>query len=416
MIDIKDLRDNLDKYKDGLKKKGVDVKVIDLFFDFDKKWRELTTKVDEGRAEQKKISGGPGLSKGDIAKAKVLKNKIKKWEDELKVVDQERLKVLGELPNLPAEDALVGHDQSANKVLREGGVKLDFDFEPLDYLTLGEKLGLIDVKQAAKATGARFGYLKGGAALLELALIDFVFKKLVADGFVPVVPPVMIKPAVLREMGKGKFIDAGDAFYIAEDDLYLVGSSEHTIGPLHKDDVFSEKELPIKYVAFSTCFRREAGSYGKDTRGILRVHQFDKVEMFVFSHPDKSFSELEKLVKIQESFVKELGLPYRVVEVATGDMGWGDAKQYDIEVWFPTQKTYRETNSASNTTDFQARGINARFRGGESKLDYVHTLNATAVAIGRMVIAIIENNQTKEGWVKVPKPLQKYLGIKLIKN
>jgi len=223
-------------------------------------------------------------------------------------------------------------------------------------------------------------------------------------------PPVMIKPEVYEGIGRLAYDQKEEKYFLSDDNLYLIGSSEHTLAPIHMDEVLEEKDLPKRYVAFSTCFRREAGSYGKDTKGILRVHQFDKVELFSFSHPEKSEDEHKFLLSIQEKLMKKLELPYRVVEICTGDMGWTDARQYDIETWFPGMKEYRETHSCSNTTDFQSRGINAKFVDANKKKKFVHTLNATAFAIGRMIIAIIENYQTKEGKIDIPKALREYIG------
>jgi seryl-tRNA synthetase len=280
-------------------------------------------------------------------------------------------------------------------------------------MELGEALDLIDTVRAAKVAGSRFGYLKREAALLEFALVSYAVRHLVGKGFIPVVPPVMIRPEVYRGMGRLAADQRQERYYLPEDHLYLVGSAEHTLGPLHMDEVLEERELPKRYVGFSTCFRREAGSYGKDTKGILRVHQFDKVEMFVFTKPEDSREEHERLVTLQEELVSGLGLPYRVVAICTGDMGWTDARQYDIEVWFPSEGAFRETHSASNTTDFQARGINARFRreGKREKPEFMHLLNATALAIGRTIIAILENYQNEDGTIDVPEVLRPYLGF-----
>ena len=301
------------------------------------------------------------------------------------------------------------------------GERTKFDFEPKDYLTLGEALGIIDVERASKVAGSRFGYLFGGAVMLEMALVQFALQKLVSKGFRAVIPPVMIKPEVYMGMGRLGGSQKEERYYLPADDLFLVGSAEHTMGPIHRDEVLEEKNLPMRYAGFSTCFRREAGSYGKDTKGILRVHQFDKVEMFSFSKPEDSKKEHEFLLSMQEELVGALKLPYRVVQICTGDMGWTDAAQYDVETWLPGQPNgkekgiYRETNSCSNTTDFQARGTNVKYKTAKGK-ELVHMLNATGFAIGRMIIAIIENYQQKDGSIKVPEALQKYTGFEIIKS
>lgn len=409
MLDPKFIRENPEKVKKGVEKRGVSAKLVEQFLKFDEQWRALTTKIGEARAEQKKL----GQAR-DIKGAKKIKTTIQKLERDLVKVVEGREATLGELPNVPADDAPVGGEE-ASVVVSSGGKRPEFKFEVKDHLVLGEKLGIIDVKNAAVTTGSRFGYLKGGAALLELSLIQYAFENLLKADFEPVFPPAMVKPEIMRGMGKGKFIDEEEAFHLEKDDLYLIGSAEHTLGPLGKDHVFSPKDLPKKYAGFSTSFRREAGSYGKDTKGILRVHQFDKIEQFVFCQPKDSESELKKLVAMQEKLMKGLKLPYRVVEIATADMTWGDYRQFDIEAWLPSQNQYREMGSASNTTDFQARGINVRYRNEHNQMEFVHMLNATGLAIGRTIIAIMENYQTAKGTIKVPQVLQKYMfGVKEI--
>lgn len=281
-------------------------------------------------------------------------------------------------------------------------------------MEIAEKLDIIDVKRASKVSGTRFGYLKGKTALLELALINLAFEVLSKEGFVPIIPPVMIKPEMMEAMG---YIDTpedrAERYFLKESDLVLVGTSEQSLGPMRKDDILEEKKLPKRYVAFSSCFREEAGAYGKDTKGILRVHQFDKVEMFSICQPEKSKEEHQFLLKMEEKLMRLLGLPYRVVQLCTGDSARPSASTIDIETWLPGQGEYRETHSTSNCTDFQARRLNIRYR-SKKGLEFVHTLNGTAFAIGRMLIAIIENYQQKDGSVKVPKALQKYTWFKKI--
>ncbi len=412
MIDIKLLRENPELVKEKLAAKKVPAALIDDLVKIDEKWRRLTTEIDSLRAQQKELS-----VKMKINQAKTIKKKIKALEEDLAKSTESRRAILERLPNLPQDNVSHGKSGMNNAVIREVGRKTKTKFTPKDYLELAEKLDIIDVQRAAKVSGSRFSYLKKEGALLELALINFAFSHLVKAGFIPVIPPVMIKPDVFRGMGRLTADQEEERYYLPKDDLYLVGSSEHSIGSMHKDEIFSEKDLPIRYAGFSTCFRREAGSYGKDTKGILRVHQFDKVEMFVFCRPEDSEKELMKLVAMQEKLVKALKLPYRVVEVCAGDMGWTDARQFDIETWLPAQGTYRETHSASNTTDFQARGVNVRFRraSNSGQPEFVYMLNATALAIGRTIIAIIENYQTEKGTIKVPVVLQKYCGFKEIK-
>jgi len=402
MIDINLLRTEPERFKKRLPLKNINPDLVDKFLDLDKKWRETTTLLGELRAEKNTL----GVS--DKEKGRALKSKEKEHASEINILTKERDIILAQIPNIPADDVPVGKDDTKNVVLREVGKKTDFDFETKDYLTLAN--GLINTDKASEISGSRFGYILGDLAVLEFALIKLAMDKLSPHGFIPVLPPVMIKPEPFKGMGKIKFIEDGDAFYLPEDDLYLVGSSEHSIGPLHMNETFEYDELPCRYMGFSTCFRREAGSYGKDTKGILRVHQFDKIEMFSFSLPENSESEHKFLADRQEELLQALKLPYRVVNICTGDMGFGDYRQIDLETWMPGQGKYRETNSASNTTDFQARGIGVKYKDKDGNKNYVHMLNATAFAIGRIIIAIIENYQTKDGSIVVPEVLRYYVG------
>ena len=409
MLDIKLIRENSEKVKQGVAAKNIDPQKVDHFLTFDAKWRELTAKIDALRAEQKKAG-----EEKNIARAKELKTEIKGKEEELREVSSARSEILSGLPNLPFDDVPRGKDESENVLLKEVGKKPDFDFEVKDYLTIGKELDLIDIEHSADVSGSRFAYLKNAAVLLEFALVKLALDTLLPEGFSPVIPPVMIRPEAYEKMGRLAGSQKEERYYLEKDDVYLVGSSEHTIGPLHMNDVIAEDALPKRYIGFSTCFRREAGSYGKDTKGILRVHQFDKVELFSFAKPDNSEGEHKFLLSCQEKLMQALGLHYRVMEISTGDMGWTDARAYDIETWLPGQGEYRETHSCSNTTDFQSRGINARYCKKGEDAELVHMLNATGFAIGRMLIAIIENYQTSDGHVQIPKVLQPYVGREII--
>lgn len=418
MLDINALRKNPEEAKEGLKKKNIDVKLVDKFLRLDEEWRGKTTVIDQLKGEQNALSKELSTSKSEdvVSKAQLLKKRIADISMERNELEKKRDEILMRLPNIPSADVPVAPDASGNKVLREVGEKPAFDFEPKDYMALAEALGLIDVKKAAEISGSRFGYLFREAALMEFGLLRLAFDTLLGNGFIPVVPPVMIRPNVYEGMGRLATDQKEERYYFEKDDLYLVGSAEHTMGPLHMNEIFEEKDLPRRYVGFSTCFRREAGTYGKDTKGILRVHQFDKVEMFSFAHPEHSEKEHQFLLSMQEQLMQKLELPYRVVEICTGDMGWTDARQFDVETWMPGQKEYRETHSCSNTTDFQSRGINIKYRTKEKKKELIHMLNATAFAIGRTLIAIIENYQTKDGSIRVPKALQDYVGKSEIKK
>jgi len=319
------------------------------------------------------------------------------------------------LPNIPFDDVPVGKDDSENIVLRKVGNPPKFDFPIKDYMQLGRKLDLIDTERAAKVSGSRFGYLKRELPLLEFALINMVMDTVKKEGFIPVIPPVMLNDRMARGTGYFEATDEKEAYYLPEDKMYLAGTSEQSLIAMHADEILNEKDFPLRYVAFSTCFRREAGSYGKDTKGILRVHQFDKLEMVVFCAPEQSGKEHQLLLSIEEKLMKALELPYRVVNICTGDLGRPAAAKYDIEAWLPSENKYRETHSTSNCTDFQARRLNMRYRDKSGKLNFLHTLNGTAFAIGRMLIMLMENYQQKDGSIKVPKALQKYCGFKAIK-
>ncbi|MDP3731197.1 MAG: serine--tRNA ligase [bacterium] len=432
MLDIKLIRQNSEKVKEALEKRGVRVDVESVLV-LDDRRRKVTGELDEARAEQNRRSKGGPKEPGEIEELKKLKEKIKSLEEELGTVEKELETVMYSFPNIPFEEVPVGKDEKENKVLKEQGSKLKFDFDPLSYVDLGEKLDWIDTERAAKVSGARFGYLKHEAPLLEFALISFTLERLTnkkfiekvikknklsakVKEFIPLVPPVMIKPEAFRAMGK---LDPGqeeERYYLPKDDLYLIGSAEHTTGAMHMGEILPSENLPHRHIAFSTAFRREAGSYGKDTRGLFRVHQFDKLEMFSFAKPEESRAEHDLFLALQEEMMQELKIPYRVMLICTGDMVWTDAKQYDLESWFPSQNAYRETHSTSNSTDFQSRRLKARFKNEKGEMELVHTINGTAFAIGRIMLAIMENYQTKSGSLKIPKQLQKYMfGIKEIK-
>ncbi len=424
MIDVKLLREEPQKVKDGIIKKNKDPKLVDQFLELDNEWRKITKDTDELRAEQKKAAAAR-----DIEGGKQLKEKLKALEEKIGQLETERDAIWKSIPNLPFPEVIVGKDESENQVIRKWHEPPHFDFEPKDHLDLGEALDIIDVKRASEISGARFAYLKGDLAMLEFALVTHVLKTLQdetilrpiaeatkkgysAKAFVPVIPPQMIRPEVLERMGRLEPKD--DRYHIPSDDLYLIGSAEHTLGPLHMDEIIPEEKLPIRYVGFSTSFRREAGTYGKDMKGILRVHQFDKLEMESFCAPEDSIVEQDFLVGIQEYLMQSLELPYQVVSVCTGDMGEPDARQIDIETWMPGQAKYRETHTSDMMTDYQSRRLNAKFRRADGTVELLHMNDATAFAIGRILIAIMENYQTAEGNIRVPKVLVPYLGKEVI--
>lgn len=416
MLDPHYIREYPSEVREGMCKKRCDSKIVDEFLTIDKAWREKVVTLELLKKEQNELSRALASDRSDesIAKAGVLKGRILGLNTEESVLFAKRAGLLHMIPNIPFADVLEGKDESENKVVREHGKIPSFDFTPKDYLSLGEALGIIDVKKAAEVTGSRFGYLKGDLALLEFALVRLAFEKLVPEGFVPVIPPVMIRSDVYENIGRLDADQKEERYFLDKDDLYLIGSAEHTLAPLHMNEILQESSLPRRYVAFSTCFRREAGSYGKETKGIFRVHQFDKVEMYSFTTSDKAEEEHKFLLSKQEELMRVLELPYRVVEICTGDMGWADARQFDIETWFPSENKYRETHSCSNTTDFQSRGISARYETKNGEKKFMHTLNATVFS-QRPLLALLENFQTKNGIVKIPKALQQYCGIKEIK-
>ena len=413
MLDIKFIRQNATAVKEGCKKKQVEID-IDLLLKLDEKRRKYLKEIETFRAKENQLSNLIKKEKENqkrtelIQEAQKIKKKTKEEELYLKGVSEEFEKLMLRIPNLPFDDVPVGKDERENKVLREVGSLPKFDFKFKDYLQIAENLDLIDVKRAGKTSGTRFGFLKREAALLEFALVNFAFDNLKKEGFIPVIPPVMIKPEMMKGMG---YVERGEEeiYFIEKDNLYLVGTSEQIIGPMHADETFDQIELPKRYVGFSSCFRREAGSYGKDTKGILRVHQFDKVEMFSFSQPEESKKEHQFLLSLEEKLMQALKLPYRVIQICTGDLGDPAASKYDIEAWIPSEGRYRETHSTSNCTDFQSRRLNIRFRDKKGELNFLHTLNGTAFAIGRTLIAIIENYQQKDGSILIPTVLQPYL-------
>ena len=416
MLDINFIRENPQKVKEACKNKNVNVDV-DRVLVLDKSKRELMTQMETLKAEQNKISRGGADNQAIFAQAKEIKEKIKAMSPELEKTDEELKKLLLQLPNIPFDDVPVGKDDSENVVLKKvGRPAMQIFHKPKDYMELGADLDLIDTERAGKVAGSRFGYIKGKLALLEFALVKLAMDTVTKEGFTPIIPPVMLKDEMARGTGYFEAGDRDEAYFLPDDNMYLVGTSEQSLISMHASEVLEEKDLPLRYVAFSTCFRREAGSYGKDTKGILRVHQFDKLEMVIFSKPEQSKDEHKLLLSIEEKLMKALKLPYQVINICTGDLGRPAASKFDIETWLPSEKKYRETHSTSNCTDFQTRRLNMRYKDKTGKMQFVHTLNGTAFAIGRVLIMIMENYQQKDGSIKVPKVLQKYAGFKIIKN
>jgi seryl-tRNA synthetase len=413
MIDINLIRTDPEKIQKAIKAKNVDVDVKHIL-EIDEKHKELLISVQKLREERniltQSMKGKP--TPQQIEKGKVLKEKLEKEDKALKAVSEELKEKLYQIPNIAKADVCVGKDESGNKVIRKYKEPTKFSFKPKDHLDIGEALDIIDVKDAAKISGSRFAYLKNEGALLEFALIQLAMDTLIKEGFIPIIPPVLINKDITQGLGYWQAGGSEDYYLIKEleekKEFYLVGTAEHSIVPIHKDEVLEKKDLPKRYVGFSSAFRREAGTYGKDTRGILRVHQFDKVEMVSFTAEENDDKEHEYLLSLEEKLFKLLDIPYQVIKMCTGDLGFPIARKYDIEAWMPGQNKYREVTSASTATDFQARRLNIKYNdGGEKK--FAHILNGTAFAIGRTLISILENYQQEDGSVLIPKILQKYL-------
>jgi len=414
MLDLKLIRSDPERVKAALARRGAAAQVDELLA-LDARRRELLPRIEGAQAERKTISKqiGEARQRGEEAAEQMaavaeLKQTIESGKAELEQVNADLQRVVTGLPNLPDPDAPEGMTEEDAVVLREEGERPSFDFEPRDHLEIGSELALIDMEAGARVSGSRFAYLKGDLVLLELALVRFALDLVREEGHEPVIPPVLVREEAL--VGTGFLPGDRDQIYeVPKDELFLVGTSEVPLAALHADEILTADQLPIRYAGFSPCFRREAGAGGRDTRGIFRVHQFDKVEMFSFVEPSKSAEEHERLLAIEERILAELEIPYRVVNVAAGDLGAPAAKKYDCEAWIPSQGRYRELTSCSNTTDYQARRLACRYRPNEDEApEPVHTLNGTAVAVGRTMIALIENRQEREGGFTLPTILHSY--------
>lgn len=408
MLDIKLIRSEPDRVKQGIAVKGFDAGIIDDIIPLDTQSRELQLKIEELRSERNKLSAmGPHTA----SEGKKIKEALGELEKQYTEINDKLKTLLLQLPNLPTEDTPIGEDEQANTVIRKHGTQPQMD-NPLDHVALGETLDLIDSERGVKVAESRFTYLKNQAVLLEFALVRFALDIAMKHGFTPMVTPVLVNEKTV--MGTGYLPHGADEVYKTQDDLYLIGTSELPLVAYHTDEILTEHQLPKRYVGFSSCFRREAGTYGKDTRGIIRLHQFDKVELVSLVKPEDSDNELEKILAIEEEIVQALELSYQVVQIGSGDLGIQAAKKYDIETWMPGQNKYRETHSCSNTTDFQSRRLNIRFKTGSGENIFVHTLNGTAVAIGRMLVAILENGQEEDGSIIIPPALTPYSGFSSI--
>ena len=382
---------------------------LDALIALDERCRALRTEVEATRAERTRASQAIGEAKragtdstAAEAEARTLGDRLAGQEEELRGLEAERDTELLPLPNLGQDDAPDGGEDDAVE-LRTVGIPPQFDFPVRDHVDIGTAAGVIDLERGARTSGSRFVYLMGPIVRLQMALVSVALELLENSGFTPVIPPVLVREEAMY--GTGFFpTDRASIYQTAEDDLYLVGTSEVPLAALHQDEILDAEELPLRYVGVSSCFRREAGAAGKDTRGMFRVHQFDKVEMFSFCHPEKSAQEHQLILSLQERILQALGLPYRVVDIAVGDLGASAARKFDCEAWMPGQGKYREVTSGSNCTDYQARRLRCRFRSGK-QTEVVHTLNGTAIALGRTMIAILENHQREDGSVAVPVAL-----------
>lgn len=429
MLDIKYIREHQEEIEKNNKLRNRAVDLANLLTLDDEK-NGLLKKAEDLRAERNKRSKTKP-SEEEIVLMRKLGDEIAGFEDLVAEKDTAVREILYQLPNLTHPSVPIAPDESGNKVVRKWGSPREFDFEPKDHLELGENLDIIDTETAGEVVGSRFAYLKGKLALLQFALLNHAFS-IITDQekisalikknnlsvsnkpFTAVIPPVMIRPEIMHKMGRLE--PREERYHIPSDDLYLVGSAEHTLGPIQMDKTIPAADLPIRYVGYSTAFRREAGSYGKDTRGIFRVHQFDKLELESYCLPEHSLAEQDLFVAIQEELMQTLELPYQVVLKCTGDMGQPDYREYDIETWIPSQKRYRETHTSDLMTDFQSRRLNIRAKQDDGSAVHVHMNDATAYALGRTLIAIMENYQRADGGINVPKILQKYTGFESIEE
>ena len=417
MIDIKFLRENPDAVRASQKGRGEDVTIVDRVLAIDEIRRAALSEFETLRAEQNALSKSVGAAKGD-EKAALLEN-AKSLADKVKAADAKRTQVeveanalVMQLSNLLDPEAPIGGEADF-VTIEHVGTPRDFakdGFVAKDHVELGKLLGAIDTERGAKVSGSRSYYLTGVGAMLEFALVNYAIQSALKAGFTPVIPPVLVKPAAMEGTG---FLGqaAENVYHLEKDDYYLVGTSEVPLAAYHMDEVLPGEKLPMRYAGYSSCFRREAGSYGKDTRGIIRVHQFDKVEMFSFCKPEEAKAEHARLLQWEKDFLNAMEIPFRVIDVASGDLGSSATRKFDIEAWIPTQNAYREVTSTSNCTEFQARRLNIRYKDADGT-KAVATLNGTLVAIPRMIVAILENHQNADGTVNVPASLQPFLGMK----
>jgi seryl-tRNA synthetase len=414
MIDIKFLRENPDVVRASQKARGEDDSIIEKVLAADEVRKSTLDQFETLRAQQNLLSKSVASAKGEekaalLESAKVLAAKVKDADAKRAQAELEAKAFIMQISNVLDPQAPIGKEEDF-VVIENVGKPRDFDFQPKDHVELGKLLGAIDTERGAKVAGSRSYYLTGVGAMLEFALVNYAITSANKAGFTPVIPPVLVNSAAMEGTG---FLGqaAENVYHLEKDDVYLVGTSEVPLAAMHMDEILPVEKLPMRYAGYSTCFRREAGTYGKDTRGIIRVHQFDKVEMFSFCHPDQAKEEHQRLLQWEKDFLNAMEIPYRVIDVASGDLGSSANRKFDIEAWIPTQDAYREVTSTSNCTEFQARRLNIRFKENDAT-KAVATLNGTLVAIPRMVVAILENHQNADGTVNVPAALQPFLGTK----
>ena len=415
MIDIKFIRENPDVVRASQKGRGEDTSIVDQLLALDETRRTAITEFETLRAEQNTLSKSVGAAKGDekaalLENSKELANRVKAADAKRADIEAQANAIAMQLSNLLDPDAPIGGEADF-VVIEHVGTPRDFakdGFEPKDHVELGKLLGAIDTERGAKVAGSRSYYVTGAGALLEFALVNYAISSATKAGFIPVIPPVLVNPVAMEGTG---FLGqaAENVYHLERDEVYLVGTSEVPLAAMHMDEILPAEKLPLRYAGYSTCFRREAGTYGKDTRGIIRVHQFDKVEMFSFCKPEDAKEEHKRLLQWEKDFLNAMEIPYRVIDVASGDLGSSANRKFDIEAWIPTQGTYREVTSTSNCTEFQARRLNIRYKDSDGT-KAIATLNGTLVAIPRMIVAILENHQNADGSVNVPKALQPFLG------
>ncbi|MFA6082604.1 MAG: serine--tRNA ligase [Patescibacteria group bacterium] len=417
MIDIQLIREHLDLVKKGLTKKQSNPELAVDAFKLDKEKRRLQTEVEAFQSNlnqvSKEIAKEFGQKKVDLLKqANQISEQIDKHRPHLDALEKDLNEVMAQIPNMPLDDVIAGHSDKDNKVAYKKGDVPKFGFTVKDHIQLAADLDLIEFDAAAKSMGSRFAYLKNELVVLEFALMRYGLDQAMKSGFKPILPPILLNRAAMD--AAGYLGQAEEEIYKTQDDLYLAGTAEQPLLALHAGQMLKKEDLPLRYVGFSSCFRREAGSYGKDVKGILRMHQFQKLELFSFVEPEMAEQEHKKILELEEKLMASLDIPYQVIDICAGDLGFPAAKKWDIEAWMAGQNTYRETHSCSNCTDFQARRMNIRYK-DEKGTRFVYTLNGTVFS-ERPLIAILENNQQKDGSIKVPKVLAPYTGFDVIKK